>query len=234
MTALLRSWKIRTVFFGAVALMLFGAMALVSIKAVTVKMLPFDNKNEFQVIVDMPTGTTLEQTAAVARTLADYGAIVPEVTDYQIYIGTASPYNFNGLVRHYFMRSTSYQADIQVNLTNKNEPGAFQFLVAAGQLPTCGNGTLQLCEQCDDGNQDNNDACTNVCQPNVGGDGCLFKGVEPGDASAAASVMIDLASDPQRRERLSVASQSLQRAKFSLTGHVEALLAIYDELRVGR
>ena len=121
MTPLLRSWKVRTVFFGVVALMLFGAMALVGIKAVTVKMLPFDNKNEFQVIVDMPTGTTLEQTAAVARTLADYGAKVPEVTDYQIYIGTASPYNFNGLVRHYFMRSASYQADIQVNLTNKND-----------------------------------------------------------------------------------------------------------------
>ncbi len=121
MTPLLRSWKTRTLFFGLIVLMLGGAMALVGIKAVTVKMLPFDNKNEFQVIVDMPTGTTLEQTAAVARTLADYGAKVPEVTDYQIYIGTASPYNFNGLVRHYFMRSASYQADIQVNLTNKNE-----------------------------------------------------------------------------------------------------------------
>ncbi len=121
MTPLLRSWKVRTVFFGIVALMLFGAMALVGLKAVTVKMLPFDNKNEFQVIVDMPTGTTLEQTAAVARALADYGARVPEVTDYQIYIGTASPYNFNGLVRHYFMRSASYQADIQVNLVNKSE-----------------------------------------------------------------------------------------------------------------
>ncbi|MBS1717347.1 MAG: efflux RND transporter permease subunit [Armatimonadetes bacterium] len=120
MTPLLRSWKVRSLFFGAVALLLF-AMALVGIKAVTVKMLPFDNKNEFQVIVDMPTGTTLEQTASVTRALADYGAKVPEVTDYQIYIGTAGPFNFNGLVRHYFMRSAAYQADIQVNLTNKNE-----------------------------------------------------------------------------------------------------------------
>ncbi len=121
MTPLLRSWKVRTLFFGAVAAMLLGAMGLVAIKAVTVKMLPFDNKNEFQVIVDMPTGTTLEQTAAVARTLADYGAKVPEVTDYQIYIGSSSPYNFNGLVRHYFNRSASYQADIQVNLLGKHE-----------------------------------------------------------------------------------------------------------------
>ncbi|HEY0865934.1 MAG TPA: efflux RND transporter permease subunit, partial [Fimbriimonas sp.] len=89
-------------------------------KMVTVKMLPFDNKNEFQVIVDMPTGTTMEQTAAVARALSDYGANVPEVADYQIYIGTASPFNFNGLVRHYFARNTSYQADIQVNLSPKH------------------------------------------------------------------------------------------------------------------
>jgi multidrug efflux pump subunit AcrB len=121
MTPLLRSWKVRSVFFLAIGLMLFGAMALVGMKLVTVKMLPFDNKNEFQVIVDMPTGTTLEQTAVVARALADYGAKVPEVTDYQIYIGTASPYNFNGLVRHYFSRNASYQADIQVNLTDKND-----------------------------------------------------------------------------------------------------------------
>jgi len=121
MTPLLRSWKVRTVFFGVVAMLLFGSMALVGFKAVTVKMLPFDNKNEFQVIVDMPNGTTLEQTAAVTQALADYGSKVPEVTDYQIYIGAASPYNFNGLVRHYFMRGASYQADIQVNLTGKNE-----------------------------------------------------------------------------------------------------------------
>ena len=121
MTPLLRSWKVRSLFFLGILTMLVGAMALVGIKAVTVKMLPFDNKNEFQVIVDMPTGTTLEQTAAVSRALADYGAKVPEVTDYEIYIGTASPYNFNGLVRHYFMRDANYQADIQVNLTDRND-----------------------------------------------------------------------------------------------------------------
>ena len=121
MTPLLRSWKVRSGFFLAVALMLAGAIALVGMKAVTVKMLPFDNKDEFQVIVDMPNGTTMEQTAAVSRILADYGSKIPEVTNYQIYIGTSSPYNFNGLVRHYFMRGNSYQADIQVNLTDKND-----------------------------------------------------------------------------------------------------------------
>ena len=121
MDPLLHKPAVRWMFFGVMGLLLAGSMALVGIKAVTVKMLPFDNKNEFQVIVDMPTGTTLEQTAAVARTLADYGSKIPEVKDYQIYIGTASPFNFNGLVRHYFMRGTSYQADIQVNLLGKGE-----------------------------------------------------------------------------------------------------------------
>jgi multidrug efflux pump subunit AcrB len=121
MTPMLRRPLVRWSFFGVVAVMLAGAMALVGMKAVTVKMLPFDNKNEFQIIVDMPTGTTLEQTAAATRALADYVATVPEVRDYQLYVGAASPYNFNGLVRHYFTRRSTYQADIQVNLVGKGE-----------------------------------------------------------------------------------------------------------------
>jgi multidrug efflux pump subunit AcrB len=119
MTSLLRSAALRAAFFAAVALLLGGAILLLPLKRVTVKMLPFDNKNEFQVIVDMPTGTTLEQTAAATRALGDYVATIPEVRDYQMYVGAASPYNFNGLVRHYFLRSAPYQADIQVNLVGK-------------------------------------------------------------------------------------------------------------------
>jgi len=121
MVPMLRKPKARWSFFALIGALMLGSFSLIATKAVIVKMLPFDNKNEFQVIVDMPTGTTLEQTAAVARRLADYGAQVPEVTDYQIYIGAASPYNFNGLVRHYFNRAQSYQADIQVNLAPKHE-----------------------------------------------------------------------------------------------------------------
>ncbi|HZT44361.1 MAG TPA: efflux RND transporter permease subunit [Chthonomonadaceae bacterium] len=121
MTPLLRSWKVRAGFLAGVVALLLGAMALVGIKAVTVKMLPFDNKNEFQIIVDMPTGTTLEQTAAATRALADYVATIPEVTNYQMVVGAASPYNFNGLVRHYYLRNQPYQADIQVNLVGKGE-----------------------------------------------------------------------------------------------------------------
>ncbi|RJX25425.1 MAG: efflux RND transporter permease subunit [Desulfurivibrio sp.] len=101
--------------------LLFLSMLLVPFKAVTVKMLPFDNKSELQVIIDMPEGVSLERTAAVARELGDYLQTVPEVTDFQTYIGTAAPYNFNGLVRHYFLRQGSNVADIQVNFVGKGE-----------------------------------------------------------------------------------------------------------------
>ena len=118
MNPLLDHSLVRWAFFGIIALMLAGAIALLFTKSVLVKMLPFDNKSDFQVIIDMPTGTTLERTAAVARAFADYGQTVPEIKNFQIYIGTASPINFNGLVRHYFLRNNRYQADIQVNLVD--------------------------------------------------------------------------------------------------------------------
>jgi multidrug efflux pump subunit AcrB len=124
MTPLLRSWRLRALLFAGVIALLLGALSLIGLKAVTVKMLPFDNKNEFQIIVDMPTGTTLEQTAAATRALGDYLATVPEVTNYQLVAGAASPYNFNGLVRHYYLRNAPYQADIQVNLVGKGERSA--------------------------------------------------------------------------------------------------------------
>ncbi|MCX7798980.1 MAG: efflux RND transporter permease subunit [Fimbriimonadales bacterium] len=121
MDPLLHRPSVRWAFLFGVVLLLLGSVALLLLKVVTVKMLPFDNKNEFQIIVDMPNGTTLERTAAATKALADYVATIPEVEDYQLYVGTASPFNFNGLVRHYFMRSQSYQADIQVNLVGKGE-----------------------------------------------------------------------------------------------------------------
>jgi multidrug efflux pump subunit AcrB len=93
-------------------------------------MLPFDNKSEFQVIVDMPEGTSLEKTAAVTRDLAVKISELPELTDYQTYIGTASPFNFNGLVRHYYMRRGTNVADIQVNLTPKGDRSAQSHAVA--------------------------------------------------------------------------------------------------------
>lgn len=114
------AWK-RWSFIMAVTVLLFGSMTLVYFKLVAVKMLPFDNKNEFQVVVDMPEGTTLERTAAVTKELATYIAKQENVLNYQTYVGTASPMNFNGLVRHYDLRSGSNVADIQVNLTDKGD-----------------------------------------------------------------------------------------------------------------
>ncbi|MBE0656890.1 MAG: efflux RND transporter permease subunit [Bryobacteraceae bacterium] len=108
-------------FLGLVTVLLLGSMALVYVEFVKVKMLPFDNKSEFQVIIDMPEGTSLEETEHVARLLAQAAFAEPEVVNVQTYAGTASPYNFNGLVRHYFLRRGSNMADIQVNLLPKHD-----------------------------------------------------------------------------------------------------------------
>ena len=124
MGKLIRVPKWRYGFLAGVVLLLLASLALIGLKLVRVKMLPFDNKSEFQVIVDMPEGTTLEQTAAVTREIGDYIRTVPEVVNYQMYVGTASPYNFNGLVRHYFMRRGANVADLQVNLVGKGDRDA--------------------------------------------------------------------------------------------------------------
>lgn len=111
----------RWLFLGSITALLLLAMATVAIGWVKVKMLPFDNKSEFQVILNMPEGSSLERTTQAAREIAAAVRTEPEVTDYQIYAGVASPYNFNGLVRHYFMRRGANVADIQVNLVSKGE-----------------------------------------------------------------------------------------------------------------
>ena len=106
---------------GIVLLLILLSIGLVGVKLVVLKMLPFDNKSEFQVVVDMPEGTSLEQTARVLNELGDYLATVPEVTDYQAYAGSASPINFNGLVRQYYLRRGANVGDIQVNLLPKSD-----------------------------------------------------------------------------------------------------------------
>ncbi len=113
--------KTRWIFLGITVVLLFASMALFFTKSVAVKMLPFDNKNEFQVVVDMPEGTTLERTAVVVKEISQYLAKQPEIVDYQSYIGTSAPITFNGLVRHYDLRRGSNVADIQVNLTDKHD-----------------------------------------------------------------------------------------------------------------
>ncbi|MBS1742079.1 MAG: efflux RND transporter permease subunit [Bacteroidetes bacterium] len=113
-------WK-RWTFIVSTVVVLLGSMLLFYTKSVAVKMLPFDNKNEFQVVIDMPEGTTLEKTQAVAKEIADYVSTKPLVKNYQVYIGTAGPISFNGLVRHYDIRRGDNVADIQVNLVDKKE-----------------------------------------------------------------------------------------------------------------
>jgi len=105
----------------AVALLIAISLALPVAGLVRLKMLPFDNKSEFQVIVDMPAGTPLEQTAAVLRELGRFVASQPEVVNYQAYAGTAAPINFNGLVRQYYLRSGGEVGDLQVNLVDKHQ-----------------------------------------------------------------------------------------------------------------
>lgn len=111
----------RYAFLSFVVLLLVGAMATVPLGWVKVKMLPFDNKSEFQIILNMPEGSSLERTARAAREIAAAVRNEPEVTDYQIYVGTAAPFNFNGLVRHYFLRRGAHVADLQINLLPKGE-----------------------------------------------------------------------------------------------------------------
>ncbi|MGD9521369.1 MAG: efflux RND transporter permease subunit, partial [Tepidiphilus sp.] len=109
---------------GVLALFVLAAivvsLALPATGLVLMKMLPFDNKSEFQVVVDLPAGTPLERTAAVLHELGAFLARQPEVTDYQAYAGTASPINFNGLVRQYYLRAGGEVGDIQVNLVDKH------------------------------------------------------------------------------------------------------------------
>ena len=119
MGALLHKKTVRYSFLSAVVVLLLLSCSLVYFKLVTVKMLPFDNKSELQLIVDAPEGTTLEQNARIVAELGDALRKVPEVTDFQSYVGMSSPINFNGLVRHYYLRKGPNVAEIQVNLVPK-------------------------------------------------------------------------------------------------------------------
>jgi multidrug efflux pump subunit AcrB len=124
MGPLLASGRLRLLFLGGVVLLLLASVALVPLNAVVVKMLPFDNKSEFQVVVEMPEGTALEETARVSSSLAAALVEDADVVHVQQYVGAAAPYNFNGLVRHYFLRQSPHQADVQVTLRPKGERAA--------------------------------------------------------------------------------------------------------------
>jgi len=111
------------------------SLALAPLKLVVLKMLPFDNKSEFQVVVDMPTGTAVERTAGVLRELAAAVARLPEVTSVQVYAGLAAPINFNGLVRQYYLRSGGEVGDLQVNLVDRHHRDRKSHDIAQSVLP---------------------------------------------------------------------------------------------------
>ncbi len=111
----------RGAFLLTVVALMVGSVLLFYTKDVIVKLLPFDNKSEFQVVVDMPEGTSLEETARVVKAISNYLQTIPEVKDFEAYIGTASPFDFNGLVRHYYLRRGGNVADIRINLIDKHE-----------------------------------------------------------------------------------------------------------------
>jgi multidrug efflux pump subunit AcrB len=136
MTPLMDRSSRRLAFYGGVAALLLVSVSLVLVKAVKVKMLPFDNKSEFQVVLDLPEGTTLETTNALGREIAAHLRHVPEVTSTDVYAGTAAPFNFNGLVRHYFMRRGPNVADVQVNLLPKGDRSRQSHEIAVAVRPT--------------------------------------------------------------------------------------------------
>ena len=115
----LESGKKSTMLLAGVVVLMLLSVSLGLFRMVPLKMLPFDNKNEFQIVIDMPEGTTLETTDTVVKAFESYLQRVSEVTSYVSYVGTASPIDFNGLVRHYYLRKGSNVADIRINLTDK-------------------------------------------------------------------------------------------------------------------
>jgi len=118
---ILRRPKLSWISLGIVALLLVVAMILPALRLIPLKMLPYDNKNEFQIVIDMPEGTTLDRTDSVARRIGAYLSTVAEIRDFELYVGEASPMDFNGMVRHYFLRRNPHEADIRVNLVAKED-----------------------------------------------------------------------------------------------------------------
>jgi multidrug efflux pump subunit AcrB len=135
MTPLMDRPRRRRAFYAALGVLLLGSMGLVALRLIQVKMLPFDNKSEFQVILDLPEGATLETSNAAAQAVAAYLRSVPEVVSTEVYAGTAAPFNFNGLVRHYFLRRAANMSDVQVNLLPKGDRHRQSHAIAVAVRP---------------------------------------------------------------------------------------------------
>ena len=150
MTPLMDRPRRRLAFYAGIGVLLLGSISLLALKLVEVKMLPFDNKSEFQVMLDLPEGATLETSNAVAQAVAAHLRTVPEVVSTESYAGTAAPFNFNGLVRHYFMRRAPNVADVQVNLLPKAERHRQSHAIAVAVRPAVDSIARDLRRQCQD------------------------------------------------------------------------------------
>jgi len=117
----LKSKSKRYMLLAAIIFLLLVSIALAVFRLVPLKILPFDNKNEFQIVIDMPEGTTLETTNTVVQSFEDFLREIPEITSFVSYVGNSSPMDFNGMVRHYYLRKGSHLADIRINLAEKNK-----------------------------------------------------------------------------------------------------------------
>jgi multidrug efflux pump subunit AcrB len=135
MNPLIDNKGLRMSFYGVTVVLLFASMALVAVRAVQVKMLPFDNKSEFQVIADLPEGTALETSQALGDAMSAYLVTFPEVVSTEVYAGVAAPFNFNGLVRHYFLRRGANVVDVQVNLAAKADRDRQSHAIAVAVRP---------------------------------------------------------------------------------------------------
>ncbi len=144
MTPLLRSRRNAWIFLGVIGAMMVFSILLAAARGVPLKMLPFDNKNELSLVLDFTVGTTLEQTDGGVRKFEDFLRQVPEVTDFESYVGTASPMDFNGLVRHYYLRSGPTVADIRVNFVPKKDRSQQSHAIALRLRP----GLQKLAEEC--------------------------------------------------------------------------------------
>jgi multidrug efflux pump subunit AcrB len=130
-----RGSRARRLLGAAILGLIAASMSLAAVRLVVLKMLPFDNKSELQVVLDMPTGTALEDTSRVLQEMGAYLATVPEVVDYQSYAGTSAPINFNGLVRQYYQRQLPELGDLQVNLVDKHHRDRQSHEIAASVRP---------------------------------------------------------------------------------------------------
>ncbi len=231
MGPLIQNARVRRWFLIGLGVLLGLSVLLVPLKLVRMKMLPFDNKNEFQVVLNMPDGTAVEKTREAITKIADYLVTVPEVKDIELYVGSAAPYNFNGLVRHYFLRSKPHQADLQVNLAPRDKRKRQSHDIAKAVRPKIHEivkkygGHVQVAEV-PPGPPVLSTLVLEVYGPTLEGQTVLAKQIEGLLASSEGVTDIDTyARSPEKLARLQVNTQKASLNGISVAQVAEAITA---------